>query len=48
MNDLLRLRATVEKLLNDHQRLSTDVTSIDKGLQDLRGGLDRIGGTKRQ
>ncbi len=47
MNDLLKLRATVEKLLNDHQRLSTDVTSIDKGLQDLRGGLDRIGGSKR-
>ena len=48
MSDLLKLRATVEKLLNDHQRLSTDVTSIDKGLQDLRGGLDRIGGPKRQ
>ncbi len=47
MGDLLKLRATVEKLLNDHQRLSTDVSSIDKGLQDLRGGLDRIGGQKR-
>jgi len=47
MGDLLRLRATVEKLITDHDRLSTDVSSIDKGLKDLRGGLDRIGSAKQ-
>jgi hypothetical protein len=48
MGDLLRLRATVEKLITDHDRLSTDVSSIDKGLKDLRGGLDRIGSSKQR
>ncbi|MGA9120589.1 MAG: hypothetical protein WB699_14590, partial [Bacteroidota bacterium] len=47
MEELLRLRNTVEKLLSDHNKLTSDVTSIDKGLKDLRGGLDRLDGSSR-
>jgi hypothetical protein len=47
MAELLRLRSTVDKLLTDHDKLTTDVTSIDKGLKDLQGGLDRLNVSRR-